>query len=277
MKATTERRLATFGRPSDIISGRPRRLPLSFDWTDVGRTRLDEIGKLIGSGNVADVHELGPFALKLYKSAKAKGSAFREAANMAFVENLGLPVPLVHGVGLYLGRWGVVMDRVVAPAETDEPVGAIALAQLHTLIHAHQAKALPSLKERLSARIHSVDELDQATRTVLTARLEALPSGDRLCHGDFHPWNVLGSASRPIVIDWLDATCGSPEADVCRSYLLAQGHYPELAENYLSAYCEKSNIDRESILAWLPVLAAARLAENVPNERPRLMQLAEIK
>jgi aminoglycoside phosphotransferase (APT) family kinase protein len=50
--------------------------------------------------------------------------------------------------------------------------------------------------------------------------LDALPDGDRLCHGDYHPGNVLVAADRVGVIDWANAACGVPEADHARTVLL---------------------------------------------------------
>src|SRR5262245_55079407 len=85
--------------------------------------------------------------------------------------------------------------------------------------------------------------------------------GDRLCHGDFHPINVLGDLAQPLVIDWPDAARGAPAADACRSYLLLRLHAADLAEPYLDAYGRAGDVPRAPILAWLPYLAAARLAE----------------
>jgi Ser/Thr protein kinase RdoA (MazF antagonist) len=94
-----------------------------------------------------------------------------------------------------------------------------------------------------------------------------MPDCDRLCHGDFHPMNVLGEASQPIVIDWPNACRGDPAGDVCRSYLLLRLHTDEVADPYLDAYCGVSRVPRQIILLWLPFVAAARLTEDVPGER----------
>jgi hypothetical protein len=61
-------------------------------------------GRLLAAGNVAEIYEWGPHALKLYRSPAAKRAAFREAANHAAVEALGLPVPAVWGVEQVDGR-----------------------------------------------------------------------------------------------------------------------------------------------------------------------------
>jgi aminoglycoside phosphotransferase (APT) family kinase protein len=117
----------------------------------------------------------------------------------------------------------------------------------------------------------------------LLSGLAGMPEGDRLCHGDFHPVNVMGETSRPFVIDWPDACRGDPAADVCRSFLLLKLHALEIAEPYLEAYCSINNapessrpinkMTRQEILDWLRYVAAARLAENVPDDFDRLLKI----
>jgi len=68
-----------------------------------------------------------------------------------------------------------------------------------------------------------------------------------------------------MVIDWPDACCGDPAADVCRSYLLLKLHAEDIAEPYLDAYCSITNMPRAKIFDWLPYVAAAKLAEDVPD------------
>jgi hypothetical protein len=52
------------------------------------------------------------------------------------------------------------------------------------------------LKLRLAANIARVNVLDEPRKQVLLTRLADMPEGDRLCHGDFHPINVLDEVSR---------------------------------------------------------------------------------
>ena len=64
-------------------------------------------------------------------------------------------------------------------------------------------------------------------------------------------------------------------ADACRSYLLLSLVLAEFAEGYLERYAEAAGASVEAILAWLPVLAAARLPEDsTGEERDRLLALA---
>lgn len=239
-------------------------------------------GRLLAAGRVAEIYERGPRVLKLYRSPSAKRVAFREAAIHAAVEALGLPVPAVWGVEQVDGRWGILFDRANAASFAermqDDPAVVtrhlICLAQLHGRIHAHPAPWLGSLVTRLRATIAGAPLLEEPHKQTLLRSLAAMPDGDRLCHGDFHPMNVLGDVAQPLVIDWPDACRGAPAADACRSYLLLSLHAADLAEPYLDAWCRISAYPRAAVLAWLPYLAAARLAEDVDGEADRLVMLA---
>jgi aminoglycoside phosphotransferase (APT) family kinase protein len=178
-------------------------------------------------------------------------------------------------------RWGIVFDRVNAESFAERmredpsviPECLQTLARLHARIHSQPARQLGSLKSRLAANIACTGLLDEPRRRILLGRLEDMPEGDRLCHGDFHPINVLGQNSVPMVIDWPDACSGDPAADVCRSYLLLKLRAGDITEPYLDAYYNINNMPRASILDWLPYVAAARLAEDVPDDWARLLEI----
>ena len=241
----------------------------------------ETLGRLLAAGNMAEVFEWGSRALKLYRSPAVKPVAFREAAVHAAVEALGLPVPAVWGVQQIGSRWGIVFDRVTQASFAERMRGDPAsvpsyleiLARLQIRIHAQPAPQFGSLKLRLATSIARTKLLDEESRQHLLHSLADMPDGDRLCHGDFHPINVLGEAARPFVIDWPDACRGDPAADVCRSYMLLRHHAADLAEPYLDAHCRVSGLPRQAILRWLPYVAAARLAEDVAGETDRLLQL----
>jgi aminoglycoside phosphotransferase (APT) family kinase protein len=205
----------------------------------------ETFGRLLAAGNVAEVFEWGSRVVKLYRSPARKPTAFREAAIHAAVEAMALPVPAVWGVLEVNGRWGIVFDRVKERSFAERmredpsviPECLEALARLHARIHGQLARQLGSLKARLATNIAATGLLDEPRKQTLLGRLADMPEGDRLCHGDFHPVNVLGQNSRPMVIDWPDACCGDPAADVCRSYLLLKLHAEAIAKPYLGAYC----------------------------------------
>jgi aminoglycoside phosphotransferase (APT) family kinase protein len=242
-----------------------------------------ELGKLLGKGKEAEVFQYGDHVLKLYKPAAPKTSAFREAANLAIAERLGLPAPIALGVQSVGERWGVAMT--LAPGEsfgaamtrdpTQRPAYLESMVRLQVRIHAQPAAELASMKARLSANIERSAMLGPIRQRRLLEGLAALPEGDKLCHGDFHPWNILGSADDAVIVDWLDACRGDPAADVCRSYVLMRHSAPEIATAYVETYELIADEKSDDVFAWLPVIAAARLAEGVPHEVDELMELAD--
>lgn len=236
----------------------------------------------IGSGKVAEVFAHGEHVLKLYIDDGAKAQVFREAATLAAIEPLGLPVPAVIDVGRYDGRWGLVMTR--APGRTFleammadaavVPDHLQAMVALQVRIHGHAVRTLPSHKAKLGAAIRKAPLLSDALRARLLERLASLPAGESLCHLDFHPGNIIGTPQSAMVVDWLDASLGDPAADACRSHVLLTPHVPAMADAYLAAYVAASAVEAPAIEAWRPVIAGARLAEGVP-ETDYLLALAE--
>jgi hypothetical protein len=241
----------------------------------------ERLGRSLATGNTAEIFEWGSQVMKLYKSPAAKRAAFYEAATSAGVEALGLPVPRIWGVHELGGRWGLVFDRVTQKSFAEQMLGnwddvpryLESMARLHIRIHSHQAIRFAGLKVALSANIAAATLLDKPRKQGLLDAIVGMPDGDQLCHGDFHPMNILGDTSEPVIIDWLDARRGDPAADVCRSYLLLKLYAAEIATEYLDAYCRRGDMDRDSVLRWLPYVSAAKLAEGIPGERDGLLEI----
>lgn len=235
-----------------------------------------QIGRLLGQGKVAEVYEAGGDVLKLYRAGIGPEQAQREASILDAIGSTSLAVPRALGVMQHDGRWGLLMSRMHGRplAERADIAGmAEVLAGLHRQVHELAGTGLPLLVARLGDRIGRASGLTAIERARLIERLAALPQDDRLCHGDFHPFNIMVDGTEPAIIDWLDATSGPPAADVGRSYLLLLHNARELAEPYLDARLQGASFSRQIVADWLPVLAGARLAEDVPDETGRLLDL----
>jgi aminoglycoside phosphotransferase (APT) family kinase protein len=175
------------------------------------------------------------------------------------------------------------MDRVSGATLGDRAltdptaVGAVLgeMVRLQLLLHAAREPRLRPLKAKLAEKIGLSRMADPALMDRLTAQLHDLPDGDSICHGDFHPFNIIGEGNSATIVDWLDATSGPPAADACRSYLLLkQGAPAGFADAYLDRYTLAGGVERDAVLAWLPLLAAARLAEGVEGEADTLLGIA---
>lgn len=232
--------------------------------------------------------------LKLFLPGRSEEQARAEAAKTRSVHAAGLPVPAVGDVILVDGRPGIpfryVPGKTLLQVLTGRPWwlwrGARLLAGLHASLHRRTVAGLPPVKQRLTAKIEAAD-LPHQLREAVRAEMDRLPYGDRVCHGDFHPGNVMLGSSPPVIIDWPDAAAGDPLADVARTSLLLQmsplspggsgGALLAAARRafhrvYLDHYFQVTGRDRRRLARWSAVVAAARLAEKVPAEREQLLR-----
>ncbi len=161
------------------------------------------------------------------------------------------------------------------------------MAGLHASMHASSiSPELPDQHGRLARKIQNAAPLPLPVRSRAIDALSALPSGDRICHGDFHPGNILLSSNGEIVIDWIDASRGNPLADVARTSILAlgfaatdpsllklNGHFIRLFHAiYVRQYFLLAPGGKSQYRRWLPVVAAARLSEGITELEDWLLQ-----
>ena len=76
-----------------------------------------------------------------------------------------------------------------------------------------------SLPRQVVAQLDRPD-LAAALRQAEELAPRALDGPPVVCHGDFHPLNVMVDGERASVIDWTDAGLGPREADVARTALI---------------------------------------------------------
>jgi aminoglycoside phosphotransferase (APT) family kinase protein len=256
------------------------------------------IGPKVGDGREAEVFMWGDDAVvKLYRPGFAGYRA--ESAALATLDGCGLAPQLLEVVD-YAGRPGLVLQRLdgsdmlnLLQSQPWRMLGlARALAGAHRVVHGvHAPAGLPDLRQLLATRIDDA-VLTPQLRTFAMRVLDGLPAGDQLCHGDYHPGNVLVAADRTSVIDWTNASRGVPEADVARTALLLRYADPlpgtpplrrglmaagrsVFARAYMRAYGGGSPRPPGRLDSWTVVNAAARLAEGIEAEQPALSAVLE--
>ena len=129
------------------------------------------------------------------------------------------------------------------------------------------ADSLETMKVKLRRQIEQVDILEKRYKESLLHKLDSFRYENRLCHGDYHLFNLINSDNQVTIIDWIDSSSGDIRADVCRSYLLYSEVSRDLAEMYLKLYCIKSGLTEEEIVQWMPIIAGARLSEYPSKEK----------
>lgn len=236
--------------------------------------------------------------VKLYPAGTPRREVEDEMTYTRLAMDLGLEVPFVHGIVEMGGRLGISMDKVVGPNYLEwmlrTPLAWEKLARFfayeHHEMHLHRAHELPALHEKLAARIRGAP-LPDDVRSRALERLEALPMGDMVCHGNYHPLNIIVSLDGPKVMEWSDAAKGYYMADVARTCLLLElsalraedlGLSPSqvnMLEKLRGAYTYESlkiwGKGEEDLRQCMVPVAAARVAEDVPGERDILLGLIE--
>jgi len=232
------------------------------------------LGEPIAKGNTAAIYLCRGKAVKVFDGGATDEAAAREADKQRYAYALGLPVPRVHGVTRINGNPAIVMEHaagrslgelILEDASKAERYMALSV-DVQLKIHALEAPGLEPVGDRLRRQIASAPLLSDGQRNALLQKLRAMARGSRLCHGDFHVFNLILDGEQMTILDWVDAGAGDARADACRSYLLYAQFSMEAADLYLGLYCGRSGIPPGEILSWLPVAAGARLSENVPSE-----------
>lgn len=231
------------------------------------------------------VYRDGDKAVKLFDACYSKADILNEALNLARIEETGLPVPHVHEVTKLDGRWAIITDYIAGctlqslmeaqPERRDTYLQQFVDVQLS--MHCKTCPLLQKLKDKMSRKIDE-SELDATCRYELHARLNAMPKHHKVCHGDFHPSNIMITPQgEAFILDWSHATQGNASADAARTYLrfcLAGEH--DTADAYLKRFCRQSNTARQYVEAWMPIVAASQSVKGLPEERDFLLSWANI-
>jgi aminoglycoside phosphotransferase (APT) family kinase protein len=235
--------------------------------------------------------------LKLLREGFPPDLIEQEARITRLVSQAGMRTPRVGGIICVNGRCGLLYERVDGITMLEGlrrnllkliPY-AHRLAELHAEMHTHCGAGLPSQQALLRRNIEAAHSLPDDLKRRVLQRLDSLPDDDRLCHGDFHPQNVMLTPAGPIVIDWESATCGSACADVARSSMTMTMAEPgrsaarplllALARlyhaSYLRRYQQRAPGTPRDFRAWRTVQAAYRLCSEFPGERERLLRIIE--
>jgi uncharacterized protein (TIGR02172 family) len=259
-------------------------------------------GKLIAQGRTAEIYEWGDKnILKLFREQALPSTVEYEYKISSIVQGFGLAVPKVLEMVYIEKRLGIIYEKIDGitmlkefisrPLKVTGPAGK--MADLHYSIHKCEEDNLPSQKEIIKRSIERAELLTDNKRKQILEYLDKLPDGKTLCHGDFHPDNILFSDGKAVVIDWITASMGIAAADVARTSLLIRiGSMPpgtsfivknivkylraEMNKKYLDRYLKISGMDMEEVEKWELPIAAARLVEWVPNSEKRaLLQIVD--
>lgn len=260
---------------------------------------LADLGTPLARGRTAEVYAWEPgWVLKLFLPHFSQSSVEHEADVARKVCATGLRTPAIDQVVTVGGRYGILYERIdgvsLLQILTRRPWRLVPIARLmarlHADMHGRPAPTLPAQRARLIRKIERAAPLFPQLRPKVLATLQQLPDSDCLCHGDFHPDNILETTQGPVIIDWNDATHGHPLADVARTLLLIRfGSAPDgvvwftaaqavrwiMRGVYLYNYRRWRSDGNDALRQWLIPITAARLEERIVEEEPHLLAYLE--
>lgn len=216
--------------------------------------------------------------IKLFVETHPKSNILNEALNQSRVEEgSNLNVPKLVEVTKIGNRWALVSEYIEGktitellrenPEQEDKYLNLFVDVQLEIL--SNKVPLLNRIKEKFRRKLDNATNIDENTKYELLQRLEGMKNHDKLCHGDYHPSNVIIQEDGTVyIIDWSHVTQGNASADAARTYLLFSiDGQEELAEKYLNLFSEKSGIEKSSVQRWIPIVAATQMTKAVPEEQ----------
>lgn len=262
------------------------------------------VGPKVGVGRRGEVFEWGDdtdgmqCVLKLFNEGTARESVEREWRFARAASEAGIPTPKVHGeVVEHDGCLGVLYERVeghtLEQLLLTRMLRSVSrdLADLHYKAHRVSVSGLETQKEHLKRKIEHAPTITEYERSQLEELTNSMPDGDCLCHGDFHPRNIIFRTRReggPVIIDWENAAVGDAAADVAQTLLLTTFSWrgmPSIPARwttrwamdriyrfYSHRYFELSGMDATRVDRWMTVTAAARITDDIPEEHDHLIQ-----
>ncbi len=239
--------------------------------------------------------------LKLYRDGYPLGEAEQEAARASIAHGAGLNTPAVIDTIIIENRQGVIFERVHGVTMLEDILAnpqklipyAHLLAELQVDMHTRTASKLPLQRQLIQRKIQNAAALTEETKAAILTNLNQFQDDNAICHGDFHPDNILLTVEGPVIIDWVDAAQGTPLADVARTTLILRGSVlppgtseprrQKIAEMrhlfyqaYLERYTQIRSVSRKAVARWELPIAAARLSEDIANgEKAELLAIVE--
>ena len=247
-----------------------------------------EFEKVLAKRNNKTIYKNGDKVVKVFNEDFSKADILNEALNMARIEETDLNVPKLYEVTMIDGKWAIVSEYIEGktlaelmeenPADQDKYLQLFVDTQLNILATKAPAN-LNKIKDKMHAKISSTRNLIEATvRYDLHTRLAGMKDHYKVCHGDFNPSNlIIRDDGEVYIIDWAHVTQGNASADAARTYLLFKlDDEDELAEQYLNLFCKQSDIAKQLVQQWLPIVAASQMSKGNASDIEKLRNWVEI-
>ncbi|MCX6807195.1 MAG: aminoglycoside phosphotransferase family protein [Patescibacteria group bacterium] len=253
---------------------------------------------LIGRGTTSEIYAWGKNkVLKLFNTNYSSEAANYEARIVSIINKEKINAPKYYEKTIINGRTGLVYERiygtilfmVITKFPFDVIKHAKRMAREQFQINSVANNDLPTQKDRLTYLINRSEEILGKYHKKILEKLYNLEGGKNICHGDFHVGNILVQNDKYFIIDWMNAYSGNIVSDAVRTYMMIISPFFPVELNFLKKllvrtlkrltgyfykkeYLKISGKREQEFAEWFPVVAGARLDDDVPGEKEWLLK-----
>lgn len=214
----------------------------------------------IAEGNTAEIFEIGDKkVLKLFKTGYSKSTVYHEYDNHCMVSRVMENIPEMFEFVEKNQRFGFTMEKVQGKSLASLMLGHDTFEQameIFTSLHKNWlTKTMDAAVPYTEWMLHMLS--GKSNVGDLVDKIKNLPSGNSLCHGDFHPYNIILPSEKDFVIIDFANVCKAPkEYDVARTYFLLKQAVME--KTLAGLYLKKMHMEYSDIRAYIEVLEILR-------------------
>lgn len=217
----------------------------------------------IAEGNTAEIFEIDEKkVLKLFKAGYSKSTVQHEYDNYCMVSSVMENIPKLFEFVEENQRFGFIMEKVqgksLASLMLDDHTFGQAMEMFTTLHKNWLTKTMDGVISYTEWMLHML--YGKLNSGDLEDKIKNLPSGNILCHGDFHPYNIILTSERDFVIIDFANVCKAPkEYDVARTYFLLK--QAAIEKTVAEIYLKKMQMEYSDIRVYIEVLEILRRYE----------------
>ena len=218
----------------------------------------------IAEGNTAEIFEIDEKKiLKLFKTGYSKNAVLHEYDNHYMVSRVMENIPELFEFIEENQRFGFIMEKIqgksLASLMLDDHIFEQSMDTFTTLHKNWIMKTTDCTVPYTEWMLHMLN--GKTNGDDLTERIKNLPSGNSLCHGDFHPYNIIFTSENDFVIIDFANICKAPqEYDVARTYFLLKN--VAIKRTVAELYLKKMQMEYSDIRVYIEVLEILRQYES---------------
>jgi len=254
--------------------------------------------QIIGIGRTATVYDYDENkVIKVFNKNVSKKSIDTEFLIYSFLKDVSF-APKVFGIKQVNDQYGIIFEKVVGDSllnlviQNPENIKNYGkeMAQIHFKLHKENSSLNKTLLDKLSTvKTELVNKTDSLFILNYTNKLLKEYPKKSICHGDFHPDNIiLGRKTK--ILDFANAYLGHPLSDVAKTKLILESPFlpseldestknllfnlkEELKKAYIQEYFSISSYSILDLDNWILPMAYIRLDDNIVSEKQWLLDI----